>query len=166
MTGCLIADGIIPDALVCTVSTDNPAADDGPDWPQPVESTNLPQPETDPVSEPLSLDESVKFLGHFCGESIVFTPRKQPYIIRDRIVVNDPYNGDQDDDKISLFIDTNGQAVTLDATSLAPDSCALELNINRIKFGPMRLIHSRNVHPVCDFGKDNDLSNITVEIAE
>jgi len=98
-----------------------------------------------------------------CGEFITFAARSEPYTIRQRTIIDDPYNLDLEGDGFSLFIDTNQQSVIFDGTSLQPDSCVIELDISGIHIGPATIIYNKKVRPICDFGRDNDLSGVQMK---
>ena len=140
--------GPIPDENICKVNSDLPSDED--------EYGRI------YLDDTLNFTEAVKLLNGLCQKSIIFVPRDQGYVIKDRIVVHAPYRDDPDGDGFSLTIDTNEQNVTFDARSLPPDSCALELDISRIRIGPSQILHGSQVHPICDFGKKNDLSAVTI----
>ncbi len=101
--------------------------------------------------------------GFNCSEGVHFKPLEGGYVIKERLVIDSPFDGDTDADGYTLVVDTASENVTVDARDFPDDSCIIEINASFVRLGAMRLIVPPSTWPICDFGSGNQYGELSIE---
>lgn len=112
----------------------------------------------------LLADAALYSSGSNCRESLKFATSTDAYLIDQRVVLNSPFDADEDGDGYSLVVDSNGQTVIFDGRNLPRDTCIIEIHASNVFIGESKILYKTGIWPICDFGGNNDVSSVSMEV--